>query len=294
MYYRRKILLGLLQEFDNQLEKVKLQKLLFLVARNQEKPSFNFVPYKYGCFSFQANADLNTMIKYKQVDNTNIIWKKIDETDYISQLNFKDISAIKQVKEQFGNLNSNDLIKHTYINFPFFAINSTIAHEVLDASTYKNVMLKKPVKSNTTLYTIGYEGKSLEQYLNILLVNDIKVLCDVRRNSISMKYGFSKSQLKNACEGVGIKYLHIPEVGIESDKRQVLNSQTDYDRLFAEYRKITLNNTIEEQKYILKLIKENKRIALTCFEANINQCHRKHLSETIAKLQGFNYELKHI
>ena len=51
-----------------------------------------------------------------------------------------------------------------------------------------------------------------------------------------MKYGFSKKQLKTACNGVGIEYIHIPEVGIESDKRQELNTQADYDKLFKLYK----------------------------------------------------------
>ena len=41
-----------------------------------------------------------------------------------------------------------------------------------------------------------------------------------------------RSQLQNACEGVGIKYKHIPDLGIDSDKRQELNTQTDYNNLF--------------------------------------------------------------
>jgi hypothetical protein len=46
MYYRRKILLALLEIFDNKLEKISLQKLLMLVTKQQEKPDFHFVPYK--------------------------------------------------------------------------------------------------------------------------------------------------------------------------------------------------------------------------------------------------------
>jgi hypothetical protein len=33
---------------------------------------------------------------------------------------------------------------------------------------------------------------------------------------------------------------------------------------------------------------------LTCFEANICQCHRKHLADAIKKNPSFIYELKHI
>ena len=109
-----------------------------------------------------------------------------------------------------------------------------------------------------------------------------------------MKFGFSKTQLKNFCSSLGINYLHIPEVGIRSDQRQELKSQNDYDKLFENYIKSNLKQTITQQKEILTLLKENKRVALTCFEANICQCHRKHLAEAIIKLPEWKYELKHV
>jgi uncharacterized protein (DUF488 family) len=109
-----------------------------------------------------------------------------------------------------------------------------------------------------------------------------------------MKYGFSKSQLKTFCAGLGIQYLHFPEVGILSEQRQELNTQTDYDKLFTIYRKNNLVKTKPTQKTILKLLQQHERIALTCFEANICQCHRKHLAEAIEKLPDFNYEVRHI
>lgn len=294
MYYRRKILLSLLQLFDNQLDKISLQKLLFLLARSQEKKSYYFVPYKFGCFSFQANADLNTLAKYKLVEPSIKYWKKIDDKDYIDELNNKDKAALRNLKKQYGTLNKEELIAYIYCQYPFFAINSTIVENILSEEEICKVKSQKPVNNSTILFTIGYEGISLEQYINKLIVNDIKVLCDVRKNPVSMKYGFSKNQLRTVCEGVGIKYIHIPEVGIESDKRQKLNTQADYDKLFKIYKSDTLSKETEKQKYILSLIYSKKRIALTCFEANIHQCHRKHLAESISCIEGFSYELKHI
>jgi len=293
MYYRRKILLSLLQVFDNQLDKISLQKLLFLLTRAQEKKAFHFVPYKFGCFSFRANADLHTMVKYKQVEPSVKYWKKIDDKDYFDELNTKDKAALRNLKNQYGTLNKDELIALTYRQYPFFAMNSKIVASILSDREIEKVNNQKPVKSATILFTIGYEGISLEQYLNKLIVNDIKVLCDVRRNPISMKYGFSKNQLKTACEGVGIAYIHIPEVGIESDKRQELNTQADYDQLFKIYRSDTLLKETAKQEEILLLLKNKKRIALTCFEANIHQCHRKHLAESISEMKGFSYKLKH-
>ena len=69
--------------------------------------------------------------------------------------------------------------------------------------------------------------------------------CVMFENAYSQKYGFSKTQLTKACEGVGIEYIHIPELGIESDKRKDLKSQEDYDTLFEDYENTTLKNNYE-------------------------------------------------
>ena len=89
MYYRRKLLLALLEAFDNRLNKISLQKLLMLLSKQQQKPDFHFVPYKYGCYSFQATADLHTMIKYNQVALQNKEWVKIDEENICQHLKIR-------------------------------------------------------------------------------------------------------------------------------------------------------------------------------------------------------------
>lgn len=295
MYYRRKILLSLIQVFEGELEKIQLQKLLFLYTRFQkERKTYDFVPYKFGCFSFQANSDLSTLKKYGIVSETSKSWKKEDEVCYLNELTKEDKKIINDFRIIYANKTSDDLINLTYKRYPYFAINSTIAKDYLNETEIENLNNYRSFDEEIVLFTIGYEGISLESYLNKLIKNNIKVLCDVRKNALSMKYGFSKNQLKNACNGVGIEYIHIPEVGIESDKRQELKSQTDYDILFEEYKENNLINTVNDQEEILHLLKTNKRIALTCFEADICQCHRKHLSEAISNLKSFKYKLEHL
>ena len=171
---------------------------------------------------------------------------------------------------------------------------ATPAADILNRSELEKVNASKPKGNKTILFTIGYEGISLEEYLVRLLKNDVKLLVDVRNNALSMKYGFSKSQLQKYCGDLGIQYVHIPEVGILREQRQELNSQNDYDKLFSVYRKNNLKKTTEKQNEILNLLRKHKRIALTCFEANICQCHRKHLAEAIETLPNFSYEVKHI
>jgi uncharacterized protein (DUF488 family) len=298
VFYRRKILLALLQILGGKVDKIKYQKLLFLLNNNQAIPSFDFIPYKYGCFSFQSYADLRTMAKYGYVkenkNSSNGSWEKVDKKNYLQELLISDLSELQLIKKRFGKCSTSDLIKFTYTNFPYYAIKSTICNNYLDEDELKRIEEIRPQIKHKILFTIGYEGITLEKYLNKLIRNDIKVLCDVRKNPLSMKYGFSKNQLKNACEGIGIIYTHLPRLGIESKKRQCLVTQFDYDILFEEYRNTTLISVDSELQKLFSLMKINSRIALTCFEANINQCHRKLVAEKLTTLPRWKYEVRHI
>jgi uncharacterized protein (DUF488 family) len=294
MFYRRKIILALLQLFEGQIDKISLQKLLFLFTKRQTKAEYDFIPYHYGCYSYSANADLTAMVSKGLLSESKSHFTKVDTTDYIKTLKESDRKLLQEIKSHYGKMTADALMKHTYLNFPYWAINSKKAKEILSTEQLEKVNDCRPKVSKTILFTIGYEGISLEEYLNRLLKNDIKILVDVRYNPLSMKYGFSKNQLQRYCENLGIRYVHFPEVGIQSEQRQELNTQADYDKLFAVYRQTNLSKTTILQEKILNLLKEHERIALTCFEANINQCHRKHLAEAIESLPSFEYEVKHI
>ncbi|MGI9392849.1 MAG: DUF488 family protein, N3 subclade, partial [Parvibaculales bacterium] len=95
---------------------------------------------------------------------------------------------------------------------------------------------------------------------------------------VSMKYGFSKSQLAKYCGNLGIVYEHIPELGIASQKRQSLISEHDYQILFDGY----IAELSEKQPHlyqIMDLMKAHPRIALTCFEKLPKDCHRHCVSD---------------
>ncbi|MDD4532744.1 MAG: DUF488 domain-containing protein [Bacilli bacterium] len=294
MFYRRKIILALLQSLDREIDKISLQKLLFLFTQRQKKAEYDFIPYLLGCYSYSLNADLTAMVKKEILLESKTHFKSNITDDFIKALKDDDKKILHEVIQFYGKMDAKALMKHTYINFPYWAINSIKAKDILSTEELNRVEEFKPQNDRTVLYTIGYEGISLEMYLNRLIKNDIKVLVDVRSNPSSMKYGFSKTRLKSYCSKIGIFYEHFPEVGIQSEQRQELNTQEDYDRLFTIYRENNLKKTTDAQLKILDLLKQYERIALTCFEANICQCHRKDLSEAIAHLPDFEYTVKHI
>ncbi|MCF6171162.1 MAG: DUF488 domain-containing protein [Bacteroidales bacterium] len=294
MYYRRKITLSLIDILGGKVEKIRLQKLLFLYTMKKQHPEYDFVPYKFGCYSFSAHGDLTTMVKKGILSETEKSYIKSDAKNYFNLLKPNDKKILTQILADYGKMNQNSLIKHTYINFPFYAINSTISEKMLEPEYLERIKNAKPSDNSIVLFTIGYEGISLEKYLQKLLRNNVKLLVDVRRNPLSMKYGFSKTSLKKYCKSLGIEYIHLPEMGIQSDKRKNLNSQNDYDKLFEEYEQTTLKETVDTQIEILSLLKHYRRIALTCFEAEPRQCHRTRLANALQTLPKFKYKVIHI
>lgn len=293
-YYRRKLLLALIQKFNGEMMTTPLQKLLFLLTRMQKEKSYDFIPYKFGCYSLLANQDLLFLEKsgylQKDINGHSVKWQLVSNDNFILYLHKEDLSALNSIYTTFSEYNINSLIKHTYLNYPFWAINSTILDDILTNVEKEKVLQQQKNSQDKILFTIGYEGLSLETYINKLIVNDVKVLCDVRKNAYSQKWGFSKSQLKEACEKVNVQYINVPQLGIESEERQELTSLAAYKQLFLSYEKNTL---IENWQYLIQvseLLLKYDRVALTCFEKNVQMCHRGVVATnlmSLSELKGY-------
>lgn len=295
-FYREKCLAALMEQLCDWVTSIQIQKLVFLLTDRQETRVYDFMPYKYGCYSMQLSQDLRNLTKDGYLiceDYGNMHRYKIARNDLrlIQYINDEDNKAIYSTIKKFSRLAVDDLIRYTYQNYPFFAINSMMAKTLLTESEYSQVKRLRPHNDTKTLMTIGYEGLSLEQYIVILLKNDVHVLCDVRKNAYSQKFGFSKAQLVKACEGSGIRYEHLPNLGIVSEKRKDLKTQPDYDALFDDYEISTLNEAKNELNHLFTLLQNDNRIALTCFEHDPMQCHRSRIAKKLMSIPQCNYTL---
>ncbi len=237
---------------------------------------------------------MHTLLKYGKVQDNNNHWILTDTVRYIDQLTPHDRETLRQLYAAFQNIKGDDLIRRVYKNYPYYAINSTIAERLLSDADYTRVKENKPLHNSPMLCTIGYEGKSVEQYVNQLIQADIKVLCDVRKNPLSMKYGFSKNQLKAIVEGAGIEYKHFPQLGIASEKRQNLPTPESYRELFEDYRANTLPQQTHYTKLLYAELKKARRIALTCFEADVQCCHRHSLATELTTYFDEDFEVQHL
>jgi len=235
---------------------------------------YEFVPYLYGGFSIQASEDINTLQAMDWLTDTN---GKIQYTggDKSSGLILPFEGIGKSISDQLPKVRGNQLLKLVYEQYPYYAIKSRTAASIMDTTGIAKIRAVKEQLKQTEriLFTIGYEGITIEHYLNTLIKNDVQVLCDVRNNPLSRKFGFSKNNLQKYLGNIGIEYIHFPELGIKSEKRNNLNSDEDYQNLFKEYES-SLPNCVEFFEKLYLLLETKNRIALTCFEHEASHCHR--------------------
>lgn len=295
LFERQRVLLTLLDALGGQAAPTDFQKLLFLYTRQECQPSYEFVPYRFGCFSFSSYADKRRLIERGLLVDDADQWKLTASGREAARKRAVDPLKAARFSKQHASLRGNALVAEVYRRYPYYAIRSEIVNKVLKSKRERELVAKEsPAKARAGLLTIGYEGKSLEAYLNQLLLAGVSVLCDVRRNPLSRKYGFSKTALRGACESLGIRYEHLPELGISSSARRELKTQADYDALFEDYERDSLPLQTEALARIRSWIKAGDRVALTCFELHSHQCHRHCVAEALETAGGKRLKAKHL
>ncbi len=286
-YNRQKLLLFFLEHAGGTLTKMDLQKLLFLYLEETDTHHYAFVPYRFGCYSFLANDDLDLLQKrgwLKQNNNKLRLHTSITLLPW-ARNNSERIAVGRWLKNKLHR--GQTLVREIYRKYPYYAINSEIKEQLLDKKELALVHQAGLISGSDkkSIYTIGYEGLHIEDYINKLIRNGIKFLCDVRQNPVSRKYGFSKRNLSTLLPKFGIKYIHIPELGIDSINRKDLKNSRDYEILFNDYRKSLPGRQFGLTR-IMKEFKTQNRIALTCFEREAQNCHRHCISDFLALHYG--------
>ncbi len=293
MYYRRKILLALIEVFGGSLRSTDCEKLLFNFCQQTGKNHYDFFPYKYGAFSFLSYYDKRRLIELGLLKSAKD-FQLNTEHSYLKELAPSDQSALLKFKATMGSLRGSKLVKKTYHEFPQFTSRSKIASKHFTAQELKQLQFALNTDTRPAVFSIGYEGLTIDSFLNKLIANNITLVVDVRNNPQSMKYGFSKKSFKQYVEKAGMKYIHIPELGIPSAMRKGLGESVSHKALFKAYETKLLPKQEAEIKQLLDLTNQNERIALVCFEADHHFCHRHTLIEHLQKNKAFKRAVIHL
>lgn len=282
MFYRHKLLLELIRAFDSKLTSTKIHKLMLIFSFAQDKPNYWFVPHKYGAYSFVIKSDLKQLEKKELLEkdeHDSKMWTLKTKDSF--ELKRKDQDIICRLAKTFTDVEELEIVKETYKAYPDYAVNSVIAEKILSDLEMSKVNATRFHSEEPAIFGIGYEGISLDAFILKLIKNDIRHLCDVRKNSYSIKFGFKKHILKEALNDVGISYSHHPELGIESQKRNQAKETGEWDKLFEDYEGHLNQHANKLLDPLLSEFQNKKRIALMCFEHDVCECHRSKIMDLL-------------
>lgn len=276
MFYRQKILLALIETFGGRLKRTDCEKLLFLFCQKTGRNYYDFFPYRYGAFSLTSYHDKTVLTKTGWlIDDDDFVLAKSDSI--VAQLKSEDQEALSVLKTTITSRGS-ELVRKAYLEYPYFACKSEVLSRLLSPAQIEEAHRFWNLDETSCLFTLGYEGLSIDSFLNKLIANNVHALVDVRNNPFSMKFGFSNPAFRNHVERAGLQYYHLPELGIPSPLRKRLSGPDSYFQLFAYYETSILSKNGIALERIRQLLQENRRIALICFEANPSFCHRQRIT----------------
>jgi uncharacterized protein (DUF488 family) len=147
------------------------------------------------------------------------------------------------------------------------------------------------IQKNKVLYTIGFTGKSAEEFFTLLKRAGVKILLDIRLSNVSQLAGFTKGKdlsyfVKAILDG---KYYHITDLAPTKEllkKYQADENWQTYEKEFiALLEKRNVENKIQPE--LLK-----GPTVLLCSEKTAEKCHRRltaeYLQEKLLSDQGQN------
>ena len=132
-----------------------------------------------------------------------------------------------------------------------------------------------------SLFTVGYEGREQEEFVESLRRAGVKRIIDVRIRAGSRKRGFSKTAMQERLAQDGIDYVHLRDLGTPLEMLKKVRATGVYD--WDGYRDHMLQQT--DALSAAEALVLEKQSALLCYEADANDCHRwiiaDHLSERL-------------
>jgi uncharacterized protein (DUF488 family) len=140
------------------------------------------------------------------------------------------------------------------------------------------------------LATVGYERDTQPAVIARLKAAGVELVIDVRAVASSRKAGFSKTLLSASLNAEGIGYTHLRQLGTPKPGREAARKGH-----IAEMHEIFHAHMAEpgarlELAKAVGLVRDGKKVALLCYEADAAGCHRTILANWICEDLGCEIE----
>jgi uncharacterized protein (DUF488 family) len=134
----------------------------------------------------------------------------------------------------------------------------------------------------TRLWTIGYERLLPEALVAELRAAGVRRVIDVRFRPQSRRPGMSKTRLADLLAGHGIAYESRRELGTPPDLRALFRAGRT-DEAQAAYRDHVETTAVQAVEALAGELAGAPPTALLCLEADPAVCHRRVLTEALAR-----------
>ena len=249
---RQKLLVTLLQEAGGTAPRISFMKWLFLLSQETDwgisECPYEFVPYRYGPFSFVAYHDLRkleSMGVVQQAEGAFVLC----EGDAPGSSTALD--AVREVVGKYGQHSPDELMADVYSRYDWFAM-LTERPELAEHIPQRGL-------AEPAVYTLGYAGRNLDGFLYLLLERNLGEL--------------------------GLQYVAMPELGIPSEARQDIGSTAKRSALLEQYGE-WLDETQTDSVAQVAALMTDAPLALMCMESEATDCHRSVLATAVNDVAG--------
>lgn len=131
----------------------------------------------------------------------------------------------------------------------------------------------------TTIYTTGYQRKSLETFITQLRAAGVEAVIDIRLRNTSHLAGYTKRDTLEFLlrEGFDIAYEHHPELAPTPEILDAYKETSDWDAYVAQF--LPLLEARDAEAIGRELLDCYTTLCLLCAEPTAEQCHRRLVAE---------------
>ena len=141
-----------------------------------------------------------------------------------------------------------------------------------------------------TVFTIGYEGLDIDDFMSLLAEHGVETVVDVRELPLSRKPGFSKKALASVLNLSGLEYVHMVDLGCPKTVRDRYREDGNWKRYTEGFLKYLANQ--DDAVAELAALAATTNCALLCYEADHNFCHRSMVADAVK--QQFRARIQHL
>ncbi|MEU8268271.1 DUF488 domain-containing protein [Sphaerisporangium sp. NPDC049002] len=144
------------------------------------------------------------------------------------------------------------------------------------------------VEQHVRAFGVGYEGRDLGEFIELLQHEGVALLVDVRLNAISRKRGFSKTALAKALAEAGIVYEHMRELGNPKWNRAGFGgTPAELGVARGAYSAQLLGPDAQECLGRIAEAGRQRMVAVMCFEIDQRRCHRDLVLSAVSERSSY-------